>query len=202
MPRAVYPLTPPSTSYARVQFGNTNNNAIVRNPFTAQHQIQERDYSQWSATVSLPPMRVDEAREWIVFLMRLKGRAGTFYFGDRSIPNNVSLPGTTRVAATAGSYDIQANIPPTATGSLVSGQFIQINTGILSRLHMVASASTPNAAGNLTITLEPPLKADVPANTSLIFDNPKGVFRMATNRTEWSIDVFENFGLNFVCEEA
>lgn len=69
-------------------------------PLTRRAQTLEIVGARWLASFELVPMRRADAEAWMVFLMRLNGRAGRFYAGDpsavapRAVPASVVASGT------------------------------------------------------------------------------------------------------------
>lgn len=51
-------------------------------PFTAQSPVQEWPGEFFGGSVSLPPMKRDQAEAWLGFLSALRGGSGTFLLGD------------------------------------------------------------------------------------------------------------------------
>lgn len=87
-----YPLnTPTNLGIANITLSAENAVAISQSPFTFQQQIVAHPGQRWAASVSLPPMKRQDAEYWIAFLLSLKGQVGTFLLGD---PNCVAPQGS------------------------------------------------------------------------------------------------------------
>jgi len=87
-----YPLnTPTNIGIANIAFTAENAVAISQSPFTYAQQIVSHPGQRWGASVSLPPMKRQDAEYWVAFLLSLKGQVGTFLLGD---PNCVAPQGT------------------------------------------------------------------------------------------------------------
>ena len=87
-----YPLnTPTNIGIANIAFSAENAVAISQSPFTYAQQIVSHPGQRWGASISLPPMKRQDAEYWVAFLLSLKGQAGTFLLGD---PNCVAPQGT------------------------------------------------------------------------------------------------------------
>lgn len=87
-----YPLnTPTNIGIANIVLSAENAVAISQSPFTFQQQVVVHPGQRWAASVSLPPMRRQDAEYWIAFLLSLKGQSGTFLLGD---PNCVDAQGS------------------------------------------------------------------------------------------------------------
>jgi len=78
-----YPLnTPTNIGIANITLSAENAVAISQSPFTFQQQVVAHPGQRWAASVSLPPMKRQDAEYWIAFLLSLKGQVGTFLLGD------------------------------------------------------------------------------------------------------------------------
>lgn len=87
-----YPLnTPTNLGIANIVLSAENAVALSQSPFTFQQQIVAHPGQRWAASVSLPPMKRQDAEYWVAFLLSLKGQVGTFLLGD---PNCVDAQGS------------------------------------------------------------------------------------------------------------
>lgn len=86
-----YPLnTPTNIGIANITLMAENAVAVSQSPFTFAQQIVAHPGQRWAASISLPPMKRQDAENWIAFLLSLKGQVGTFLLGD---PNGVNDQG-------------------------------------------------------------------------------------------------------------
>ncbi len=83
------------------------------------------------------------------------------------------------------------------TGTLLAGDYIQLGTGSAARLHQVLVDQS--GSGNLEIW--PDLRSTYSGET-IIYSNPKGIFRLAQSVTSWSIDNASFYGISFEAIEA
>jgi hypothetical protein len=87
-----YPLnTPTNIGIANITLSAENAVAISQSPFTFQQQVVAHPGQRWAASVSLPPMKRQDAEYWVAFLLSLKGQIGTFLLGD---PNCATAQGS------------------------------------------------------------------------------------------------------------
>lgn len=78
-----YPLnTPTNIGIANITLMAENAVSISSSPFTYQQQVVAHPGQRWAASISLPPMKRDDAENWVAFLLSLKGQIGTFLLGD------------------------------------------------------------------------------------------------------------------------
>ena len=181
-----YPLSPPSPFRAsRLSF--TGVSAISRNmsPFTMQVQQYNWPGQAWIGSVECPPMTRADAEAVIAFL--LAAQRGTFYFQDyANTTNRGGVTGTLTVTtATANGTTLTFG---GATGSFALGDWLQISTSLYKVIQVNSSSS---------VDVFPALRSSYAASTPITYANAKGVFRLASASTEWSIDLASIYGINF-----
>ena len=85
-------VTMPSTpNFIRSNFVLRRAVGSVASPYTGKIRTQEYDGVFWEATVTLPPMRRDVAKNWQSFLLELNGPVNHFKFAD---PDALTNQGT------------------------------------------------------------------------------------------------------------
>ena len=181
-----YPLTPPNPfNLSRLSF--TGVSAVSRNtsPFTMQVQQYNWAGQAWLGSVDCPPMVRADAEAVIAFL--LAAQRGTFYFQDYANPTNRGgVTGTLTVTtATANATTLTFG---GATGSFALGDWLQISTSLYKVVQVNSSSS---------VDVFPVLRSSYAASTPITYANAKGVFRLASGSTEWSIDLASIYGVNF-----
>lgn len=120
--------TTPNTNSVKLRGISTV--GIAPSPFTGQAQAQEWDGELWMADCSFPPMLRPEAEVWLSWLLSLRGRAGTFMFGDPAgrTPQGVAT-GSPRTVATNAARSkglVCSGWTPSITGILKAGDYLQI----------------------------------------------------------------------------
>jgi hypothetical protein len=204
-----YPLTLPTASgIAGVNLRAVNAVAISESPFTYKQQVVAHSGQRWEAEVSIAPMKRADAEEWVAFLVSLKGGLGTFLLGD---PNAAaargsasSAPGTPLVNGadqTGDSLTIDG-APNSASNYLRAGDYIQLGGGSSATLHKVLKDVTTNASGQASLDLWPAVRTAPANDATVVVGNCKGVFRLAANLTDWSINTSQIYGVTFACKEA
>tara|TARA_R110001592_G_scaffold181147_3_gene423789 strand:+ start:187 stop:786 length:600 start_codon:yes stop_codon:yes gene_type:complete len=173
--------------------------AISESPFTGSANAQEYGMARWYATLSLPPMKREQAVEWQAFFLKLHGRNNIFLLGD---PDAKVFLGTTTTATTSSVGLVGATtINMTLSGSdktIEVGDYIQFGTATAARLHMVTTQRTGNGA----VAFEPALKSQVSSGVSVGLTGSKGVFRMDSNELTWSSNEISTYGVTFSCSEV
>lgn len=197
-----YPLSLPTTGVRSITLRARQVVGSTASPFTGQQQLVRHQGSWWEAEVSLPPMARADAEEWIGFLLSLRGRWGTFLLGD---PNATSPRGTwagtplVNGASQTGETLVVDGFSAGATAR--RGDYITLGSGGSARLYKVLSDETA-AGGAMTLDLFPRLRESPADNAVVAVSNTTGLFRLASNETEWDIDTARFYGIAFAAVEA
>jgi hypothetical protein len=185
-----YPLTPPSP-FNLSQLSFTGVSATSRNtsPFTLQTQQYNWPGQAWLGSVDCPPMKRADAEDIVSFL--LKAQRGTFYFQDYANPTNRGgVTGTLTVSsATANGTTLGIS---GASGQFAVGDWLQISTSLYKVVQSNSSSS---------VDVFPALRKSYAGGTSITYTNAKGVFRLASPSTEWSIGEASIYGVGFAIIE-
>jgi len=130
-----------------------------------------------------------DAEAVIAFL--LAAQRGTFFFQDYANPTQRgTVTGTLTVSsATANSTTLGIS---GATGTFALGDWLQISTSLYKVVQVNSSSS---------VDLFPVLRSSYAAGTSIVYSNAKGLFRLGTNQTEWSIELAGIYGVAFLIVE-
>ena len=189
-----YPLATPTTiGIESIELRAVNAVAVSQSPFTYKQQIVSHGGQKWEASVNIPSVHRDKAAEWKAMLVGLRGQTGTFLLGD---PDYATPQGTVSSCVLSGNVgDDTASV--VMTGTLKAGDYIQLGSGASSKLHQVLL----DQDGDGTIEIWPSLRSDYTSST-VVFNYPKGVFRLSTNMTSWSINNASIYGISFEAVEA
>ena len=189
-----YPLaTPTSIGIESIELRAVNAVATSQSPFTYKQQIISHGGQKWEASVSIPSVHRDKAAQWKALLVGLKGPVGTFLLGD---PDYATPQGTVSACTLTGSAGDET-VSVVMTGTLKAGDYIQLGSGATAKLHQVIVDQ--NGSGSLEIW--PALRANY-STATVTFNSPKGVFRLSTNLTSWSINNASTYGISFEAVEA
>ena len=184
-----YPLdTPTSIGIESIELRAVNAVATSQSPFTYKQQVIAHKGQRWEASVSIPPVRRDKAAEWKAMLVALKGQTGTFLLGD---PDYATPRGTVSSCSVSGSEGDET-VTVSMSGSLLAGDYIQLGSGSSSKLHQVLVDQT----GDGSLEIWPSLRDDYSSSTAVL-TNPKGVFRLNSNMSSWSINNASFYGISF-----
>ena len=189
-----YPLaTPTSIGIESIELRAVNAVATSQSPFTYKQQIISHGGQKWEASVNIPSVHRDKAAQWKALLVGLKGQTGTFLLGD---PDYATPQGTVSSCTLTGSAGDET-VTVVMTGTLLAGDYIQLGSGSAAKLHQVLL----DQDGDGTLEIWPALRSDYTSET-VIFNAPKGVFRLATNISSWSINNASTYGISFEAVEA
>lgn len=204
-----YPLTLPTiTGIRSINLRARNSVGLSRSPFTFKEQVFSHGGQMFEAEIALPPMTRAEGEQWVSFLIKLKGMQGTFLLGDPAAAtprgSASSTPGTPVVngAGQTGDDLTVSGLPADVDGYLLAGDYIQLGTGSAATLHKVLNDVDTTAGGAATLDLFPAIRTAPADAATVVVSNAKGVFRLATNETNWSINEITHYGITFAAVEA
>lgn len=204
-----YPLAfPTNKGVASITLRGVNAVSISRSPFTFKEQVISHQGQRWEAEITLPAMKRDLAETWNSFLLSLEGQRGTFLMGD---PNGATArgsasttPGTPVVngSGQTGSSLAVDGLPASATGYLKAGDYIQLGGGSSATLHKVLKDVSSNASGQASIDIWPGVRVAPSDGATVVVANAQGVFRLASNQSDWSINTNAFYGITFAAIES
>jgi hypothetical protein len=172
--------------------------ALIQFPFTGQTQAQASSGADlWGMMVTYAPLTVAQAGPLLAWLMQMRGMeravqmAPPEYQGPQGDPGGTPITvGTTVAGSTSlSTQGWTAN----AYGLLLPFDCIQIGQ----RLYRVLDSVNSDANGDATFEIWPSLREDVLQDNPIITDNPLGLFRLATNKRNWSTDYTRLTHLSF-----
>jgi hypothetical protein len=199
--------------------------------FSYIQQVYAWSGERWEVDVSLPLMTRDQAEEYKSFFAKLRGKYGTFTIYVPSCKTNrgdyqevtkqletisgdtlttisgdnlyTSITTPYAYSGTAGSRTLViTGLKQSTTGALIAGDYIQIGTGSNTRLYKILNTVNSNSNGQATVDIFPALRKTVTDGDDIVFENPKGLFRLSSNVTEFVSDYNNLFSLSFSAVEA
>ena len=189
-----YPLSTPTTiGIESIELRAVNAVAVSQSPFTYKQQVISHGGQKWEASVTIPSVHRDKAAEWKALLVGLKGQVGTFLLGD---PDYATPQGTVSSCTLTGDAGDET-VSVVMTGTLKAGDYIQLGSGSSAKLHQVLL----DQDGDGSLEIWPALRSNYTGAT-VVFNNPKGVFRLSNNVTSWSINNASIYGISFEAVEA
>jgi len=207
MAAPTYPLTmPTSPYYTKATWSLQRKTAISVSPFSGAQQIYEYDYALWTGTLTLPPMKREDAANWQAFILKLHGRKGTFLLGDpdaRTPRGNISGAVTLGANASVGDFTITlSTIQTSQVNAFRAGDYIQLGSAGTSKLYMIVDDANTDSSGDATVNIEPAIKQAGTSGDTVVTNNPKGLFRMVSPETDWDTDDVGKYGISFNVMEA
>lgn len=205
-----YPLTMPSepslSPFTNLTVTAMDSVAVTESPFTFKQQAQVYGGKKLQIQITLPPMKLSVAAQWVAFLTALKGREGTFYCGDlsRTTPQGPA----SGLPLVNGAHSVSANslsikgFTAGITGVLKAGDYIQLGTGSSSRLYQNLQDIDSDVSGNAVADIWPDLRAAAADNDVIVVSGAKGVFRLTSNQRSWSVQTAAFWGIDFTAVEA
>ena len=189
-----YPLaTPTSIGIESIELRAVNAVATSQSPFTYKQQVISHGGQKWEASVTIPPVHRDLAAPWKSMLVALKGPTGTFLLGD---PDYATPQGTVSSCTLTGDVGDET-VTVVMTGTLKAGDYIQLGAGATAKLHQVLL----DQDGDGDLEIWPALRGDY-SSATVVFNSPKGVFRLNSNITSWSINNTSSYGISFEAVES
>ena len=204
-----YPLSLPTVSgFTQVRLVARSSVGVSTSPFSYKQQVYRHPGQRWEAELTVPPLRRESAEEWLSFLMRLRGRFGTFLLGDPlgATPRGsaATAPGTPLVngADQTGDELVIDGIPTSGDDYLKAGDYIQLGSGATARLYKVLEDVAIDGSGGATLNIWPALRSSPADDATVTVSNAKGVFRLASNETDWDANQLGIYGTMFAANEA
>ena len=202
----VYPLEiPRGIGFVKARWKLKRHVVVSESPFTGKQQTYEYPYALWMADLTLPKMNRILAGQWISFIAKLHGTRGTFLLAnpDYRLQGNatgdINLWSENEIGATRITLETRF---VNTQNTFRAGDFIQIGSGGLAKLHMIVDDASTDPEGLVTINIEPGLKVATQARLNVEYITPRGVFRMNANDYSWDTDKHRNYTITFGCMEA
>ena len=197
-------LTPPATpGIKRLNLTASSVVSMTQSPFTGTQQVMKWPGEWWEGQVSLPPMTRAQAEEWIAFLINCRGGYRRFKLGDPSgrVARGSAAGSTTLVidgAGQGGNLLSLRGFTANALGVLIAGDYVEV----ADHLYKVTYPEDADQNGAATFDIFPALRTSPADGDPVNIISAAGTFRLAGNKTTWSIDEAKNFGIDFAVMEA
>lgn len=207
-----YPLTVPTVPAPKRSFMRLLRAVGQgKTPFTFQQQVERHQGAQWQIELQYPSMSRAQAAEWRAFVLSMNGRFGTCLLGDYDSRTPRGIATGTPLADSAGSPSINLAGDRTfytkgwttgQTGIMLKGDMFQLGSGLSTELYEVVEDANSDGSGLATLEIEPPLRSDIADSASITIQEPKGLFRFASNDIGWDSNEAIRFGFAIAFEEA
>lgn len=197
---------PTSSCFAGVTMTLNRVIGVTQSPFTLETQTFKWPGEQWSMQLQMPAMtRRAMAAEWYAFALKLEGTFNYFLMGDPSAKTPRGTPAGSPVVDGGGQQGntlLTRGWTPNSQSVLMAGDYIQLGTGMDSRLHMVVDDADANGDGETVLNIVPALRTPPNDGLTIITNNAKGVFRLTDNSFSWGVSPGPLYRLNFDAVEV
>ncbi len=185
------------TAPLTVDWSLVPNTITFESPLSGSVQTVEFPGARWRVSFSMDNLQEADSALLQAMLVRLRGRAGRLALHNFARPTpRGTIAGTPLVmgaAQTGGTLIIDGC---TVGSTLKAGDFIGVN----GELKMVVADATANGSGQMTLTIEPPLRSSPADNAAITTTQPTATFMLAQDETKWTArpGVLTSFPLEFV----
>ena len=91
---------------------------------------------------------------------------------------------------------------PASKAGIKAGDYIQLGSASSSSLHKVLADANSDGSGEVVLDIWPNINVAQADNATIVTSNAKGVWRLANNESNWSINEIAVYGLTFGCTQA
>jgi hypothetical protein len=193
--------TPSSPGFRQVDWTATDIAAVANAPFTGAQQVQSWQAAYLSGTVTMPPMKRNQANAWIAFILECQGQSNSFFIGDSlgAVPQGSALGVPTTSGSVQNGFALTTGgWTPNEPGVLLPGDYLQIGL----RLFRCITPANSDENGNATFSIWPQVREPMPNGTPIILTDAQGLFRLASNARQWNASYLTTYGMSFQIREA
>jgi len=206
--------------------------SVSTSPFTLSQQAYSWGGQRWEIECVLPRLDRQLAEIFHSFLLKLKGQRGTFTMYVPSAKNpratysspatghiqtesglSITTEGGDHIIYEYGDIVVSGNdqtgdtltisgYTPNTSNAVLAGDYFQLGTGLNTRLYKALNSADSDAGGNVTLDIFPSLRTSPSNGDVVIWDNPKGLFRLNDNITDAQSDLMNTFYMSFTAVEA
>ena len=127
-----------------------------------------------------------------------------------SVLTNVSSTNSCKVQQNVkGATGLSLDTTSSFTGTIKKGDYLGITAGTATTANPVQlvmavedATLTDASPDRYSVQIEPKLRSDLADNKFVIFQNPKGLFRLQANTVDWDADRASLYGISFSCIEV
>jgi len=178
--------TSPVASDAQI---GSEQNTIVSVTTSGRVQTRQIDGQKFTITLDYAPMTRANFAPIKAFLMKQRSRLNTFTIIPPVVSNaqgvatgTISVDGVIFAGATTCTID---GMTTDTTGILKAGDYFRFSGQ--DKVYMAVEDLDADGTGSGTLTFEPPLRADVSDNATLVYDNVDFTVRLKNDIQEYNI---------------
>jgi len=202
---AIYPLAFPSGGIATVEFTVRDKVGDFSSEFSGNQSVVAHLGQRLDILVSSVALRRAEASEWIAFMNALRGKFGTFSFGDPfNIAPRGSAPGTPLIdGASETGEDINSKgWTPSQSNIIRKADWLQFGTGDTRQLTQSLTDVNSDASGLALLSVYPHIRTAFADSTAITTASPTAVFRLLSNERGWEVQPNGLYKFAFSAREA
>lgn len=201
-----YPLAFPTVKApCRVVYRGRANVGHQPSPLTFVPTTYVWSGDLWLADVEFPAgMAAADAEDIVGWGLALNGKEGSFLMGH---PGYIGQQGTWSGSAPVLSGSHAAGVKTlTVRGvdgkSWSRGDLLQLGSGSTSRLHRVTAAGAQAGSPSIgSIDIWPRTREAYSDGAAITLSSPQGLWQLASNEFEWSVELAQAYGIRFSCME-
>lgn len=148
----------------------------------------------WELSLDLVVQTRADAAPWLAWLMSLDAQVGKFVFGDPAgatpLGAAAATPGTPQVdggGQTGKTLAIKTGLGTTAN-YLLAGSWLQLGSGLSTRLYMVVNNASLASDGRAVLDLRPALRMATIDGETITLTAAKGLWSLDQGQIEMAID--------------
>ena len=172
-----YPLSLPPTGVRSITWSKEEVVSFTESPYNFKRFYYRHAGERWKVTIDLSFMSRENAGKWEGFLLNLESGLRPFYFGDVFNTRPMGAAKGAPVISGAGQSGRVVNTrgwEASISDQLKAGDKLQINNN----LYQITRNASSNSSGESTLNIWPSLKESYADGTSIILNNPRGIFRV------------------------
>lgn len=169
---------------ARMRWSLVSNTQVAASPLNGSIQTQELPGARWKVQLDYPPLQDADAALMRAFLAKMRGQSNRVDIGpfDRQLPRGTA-GGTPLVNGASQTGASLITDGWTAGATMLTGDYFAVGQ----QLFIVVADATADGSGNMTLTIEPPIRTSFADNAAVVTSNPKARFMLLTNEIGWDV---------------
>ena len=174
------------TAPARMRWSLVSNTQVAVSPLNGSIQTQELPGARWKIQMDYPPLEEADAALMRAFLAKMRGQANRVDLGpfDRQTPRGTA-GGTPLVNGASQTGASLITDGWSAGATMLTGDFFSV----AQQLFVVVADATADGSGNMTLTIEPPIRTSFADNAPLTKSSPKARFMLISNEVGWDVQM-------------
>jgi hypothetical protein len=123
-------------------------------------------------------------------IMQLRGRTNQLALWNmgRPVPLGTMRGSMTLGATSQGATSLVISATGQVGATLVAGDYLGVGSGLTQQVVMVTAAATSDGSGNITVTVEPPLRNAFTAGAAVTWNYRCALFRRKSSTAQWDYE--------------